>query len=495
MGVGASLVIGLLLSPYLIRKLGPEAYGLWALSFALVEYCVFLDLGFRSATVKYVAHFWTTGESNRINEVLSTVLLYAGVVSALLFTAILVGSAYLNRFFQVPVVYVHQFRLLVILIALSWCLGFVFNNFGASLEAVQRFDLYNKTNVITTVLRASGTALLLYLGYGLVEIGMLVVCTQTIGYVLYFFNFQSIFPQLRLSRHVASLRTLRELSRFGIHTFVANVSTLLLNQSAPLFIGHFLPPASVGYYALPNRLLQYTGDAVGRAGIITNSNTAELQARGDTATLPQLAIFTNRYSVVLFMPLALLLWTYGAPIFRLWVPSIAQYSAPLLPILLTGYMIAIVGQFSSAMLLQGLGRHQHYARGLLAEAILSLCAFAWIIPRYGILGAAWVAASLMIMNRGIFTPWLVSREIGLSFWAYMRAIYGWPFATAIPVLGVGLAMRAFVFPGHSWLQIAAAAALVGLCYYGMALFLCVPSAHRLVLRRWVARALQPAGAQ
>ena len=49
--VAISLVTGFLLSPYLIRKLGPEGYGIWALSFSLVEYYWLLDLGFRSATV------------------------------------------------------------------------------------------------------------------------------------------------------------------------------------------------------------------------------------------------------------------------------------------------------------------------------------------------------------------------------------------------------------------------------------------------------------
>src|SRR5215472_19146371 len=76
LGVGAGLVAGLLISPYLIRKIGPEAYGIWVLSFALAENYVLLDLGFRSATVKYVAHFWATGESARVNEVLNTMVAY-----------------------------------------------------------------------------------------------------------------------------------------------------------------------------------------------------------------------------------------------------------------------------------------------------------------------------------------------------------------------------------------------------------------------------------
>src|SRR5437667_421834 len=123
LGVGAGLFTGLLLSPYLIRKLGPEAYGLWALAFAMVEYCVFL-------------------------------------------------------------------------------------------EAVQRYDLSTKPAIITTILRASGTAVLLYHGYGLVEIGILVVLSQTVGYALYFCAFRRIFPELRISTRYAGLGTLRKMASF-----------------------------------------------------------------------------------------------------------------------------------------------------------------------------------------------------------------------------------------------------------------------------------------
>src|ERR1051326_3789344 len=85
MGVAASLFTGILLSPYLIRKLGPEAYGIWALTFALVEYGGFLDLGFRSAIVKYVAHYKALDDPLRINEIISTGIAYSGLVSMGLF--------------------------------------------------------------------------------------------------------------------------------------------------------------------------------------------------------------------------------------------------------------------------------------------------------------------------------------------------------------------------------------------------------------------------
>jgi len=489
MGVGATLVSGLLISPYLIAKLGPEGYGIWVLSFALVDNYSLLDLGFRSATVKYVAHYWATGEPVRVNEILNTAIAYAGIISLALVAVILAGATYLDRFFKISPTYVHSFQTLVVLISLSWCLGFVFNNFAASLDAVQRFDLSNKASVVVTVCRVIGTAVLLYLGRGLVAIGAFVVITQILGYAIYFLAFRHIFPELRLSTRFASLKTLKKMGSFGVHTFVLNMGNLILAQSPSLLIGHFLPASFVGYFGAPNRLLQYTGELVGRAGIITNTNAAELHARNDKRALPELAIFANRYCVVLFMPIAIALWIYGNAIFALWVPSIARFSAPLLPVLLAGYVIAVVGQYSSSMLLQGLGRHQNYARAVMAEAILSVGVLVWIIPRYGIMGAAWTLSILMTINRGLLTPWLVSREMSFSFPRFVASIYFRPFAAAIPAIALATFLRSSVLPGRNWLQIAAGMAIIGIAYFAVAVFLCVPRGHRELLQSWVTQKL------
>ena len=51
-----SLVSAFVLSPLVVRGLGIEAYGVWALVFSMLEYLNVVDLGIRSATVKYVAH-------------------------------------------------------------------------------------------------------------------------------------------------------------------------------------------------------------------------------------------------------------------------------------------------------------------------------------------------------------------------------------------------------------------------------------------------------
>lgn len=490
-GVLVGLISGLVLSPYLIRKLGPDGYGVWALSFSMVEYYWLLDLGFRAATIKYVAHYNATKEPDKIAEVINTSLVYSSFAALFIFVPVFIAAPYFDRFFQISPAYHRQFPTLVILITISWCIGIVFNLFGSCLEAVQRFDLTNRVSIAGTTVRTFGTAALLYYGYGLIAIGIMVASSQVLMYVLNYIMFRRLFRQ-RLSPALATRGMLRQMVSFGIHTFLANISNQMLTQSTPVLIGHYLPARFVGFYSLPVRLMQYTVEMVGRMGMVTNSNAAELAATNRLEALQQLAVFPNRYCLMVFMPLAMFLWTHGYQLFRLWVGDVvAGQSAPLLPILLVGNLVAIVGQYSSTMLLQGLGRYQEYARGLFVEAVLGIATLVFVIPRYGLLGAACVVASFMMANRAIYASWLASRVVSISFWRYVNSIYTRPLLTAIPGMAIMIAIQRSIVPGNTWLQIAEAAAISGLVYYPIAYFTCTAPHHRELVWKLIQRKTAP----
>ena len=85
----------LLITPLLVRGLGPERYGIWSLVASFGLFAVLLDLGLASATTRYVAHYEELGDrpllARTINVSfwillgLGTLVLLAGVVFAPLF--------------------------------------------------------------------------------------------------------------------------------------------------------------------------------------------------------------------------------------------------------------------------------------------------------------------------------------------------------------------------------------------------------------------------
>jgi O-antigen/teichoic acid export membrane protein len=386
------------------------------------------------------------------------------------------------RYFHVSESYRPEFATLILITTISWGLCVMLHMFVSALDGFQRFDLTSRISVAMLTLRSVGYFLVLQTGHGLVAMAVIFVGSQILGYVLNFLNFRRVFPQLRISSSYVRLAMFRDIFRYGIKSFVANGSTLVLNQSGTVMIAHYLSDAAVGFYLLPSRLLQNAVDAVSRIAIVTRSSAAELTASGKRDAALALGIYSNRYSLTLFMPLVVFLGVYGRALILRWVGvQMADHSAPLLPIFLVSNALVLAAQFNSSSLLYGLGAHGGYARGMIVEAVLYVAALVWVIPRYGILGVACTSAVLMIAVRGIYTPWLVSRALDSSFLLYMRGIYVRPLLASVPVWILAWFLQRNGLPGTTWPQLTLAGCICGAAYCAVAFFVCVPPDHRMMI--------------
>jgi O-antigen/teichoic acid export membrane protein len=480
--VAASLFVGFIITPFIIRRLGAEQYGIWGLIFSILDYFWFFDLGLNSAVCNFCAHFIAVKDHEKINEVISTALFYFSMIALTVWAIAPFAARNAYRFFKVSPAYRHEFSNLILITTISWGACIMLHMFVSALDGFQRFDLTSRVWVAMLALRSAGYFLVLKSGHGLVAMAAIFVGSQILGYLLNFLNFRRVFPQLRISASYVRLAMFRDIFRYGVKSFVANGSTLVLNQSGTVMIGHYLSEASVGFYVLPSRLLQNAVDAVSRIAIVTRSSAAEMSSTGKREAALALGIYSNRYSLTLFMPLVVFLGIYGRALILRWVgPQMAENSAPLLPVFLLSNALVLAAQFNSSSLLYGLGAHGGYARGMIVEAVVYLGALVWITPRYGILGVAWVSAALMIAVRGVYTPWLVSRALNSSFLLYMRGIYARPLLASVPVWILAWFLQKNWLPGTSWAQLTLAGCICGVVYSAIAFFACLPPQHRMMI--------------
>jgi O-antigen/teichoic acid export membrane protein len=485
-GVAVSLFSGVLLSPYIIRTLGDEGNGVWVLIFAVADNFGMMDLGFRSATVKYTAHYRATGEMDKVNEILNTAVFFSSAVLLFTICATVLFAKYITRFEHISPRYANTFTTLLIVVGLGWASGAVFNLFTACLEGFQRFDLSSRIWIVQIAIRSIGIAVVLATGHGLLAMGAVVMIALACTYIQTVLAVRKVFPQLNFSRSYLSYGMFRQMFSYGIHTFGAGISTQVLNQSAPVLISHFLPTAFVGYYSQPVRLLQYSVDMVGRVGFVSGSHAAELAAKKDYQGVASMGIYINRYCFVLFAPFAMALLVYGQELFRIWInPDFALLSAPLLPIVAVGTTIGIAAQFNSSSILYGLGKHQGYAYLLMVEAAFCLAGLSWVIPRYGIMGAAWVTSGLIALTRGLATSWLLCRAIRYDVLTYLRDIYVPPLIAVAPVLPMAFWVKQHWLPGRNLAQLAGGSGIIALVFYTLAYFTCLKKEHRALPMNWL----------
>lgn len=480
--VAFGLIAGIFLSPYVIHRLGAERYGIWALAFSFVDYFALVDLGFKSAVVKYVAQYRVTRELGEMEALVSTGLAYFTGAGAVVLAASLLLSQYVSRLFNVLPSEEGALRFLTITVGAGCALTAVSGVFTAVMEAHGRFDITSRILMIYNGVRAVGTFAVVYVGLELRSMGICILVAQVTAFLLTYASIRRLLPGLRFSVGLAQLASFRRMFSYGSRTLVANISLIVLNQDAPLLISHFLSTTFVGYWSFPFRLIAYPVELVGRLGMVTGSKAAELTAHNRMDTIARMAIVVNRYCLLLFLIIPVYLSIFGFQLLKVWLtPSFAGFSAPLLPVLGFGLVVAIAAQYNSTSILYGLGKHSSLAISVLVEAILSVACLWYVIPRYGLLGAACVYSGLMSVSRGLCVPYMVAYHLRIGFSAYLLGIYARPVAIMTPIAAAAwLINRALQAPAN-WTVVIGGGLLMSAAYYAAVFFYGLMPEHRAVM--------------
>jgi O-antigen/teichoic acid export membrane protein len=472
LGVAVNILLGIFLSPILVRKLGVAQYGVWVLLFSTMDYLRLLDFGFRAAVINRCARHRATLEWTRVNETISTAILYFLIMSAACCVAALLARGPAMDFFNIDPLLRPDARQLLLIIAVSISARLVLSPVAGALEGFQRFDLINRAYIGALTARAVGSIALLLSGYGLVSLGYLVLIVQTGEDIWNYVSLKRVFPELRLSPALIRREAFRGMFSYGKHSSVMAAANLVSIQAPSTVLGYLSGPTQVAYFALPWRLVMYTTEAFAKVGQITSSVTAELDARQDAQNVCNIAIATNRNCLALFMPVAIFLAWYAVPLLTVWVsPEMGRASGPLLPWLVVPFLIAGAGQFNSGAVLIGQGKHGYYAAGIVVEVICTIAALLLVVPRYGALGAGVVVAIALTAVRGVYLAVVMCRLNALSVRSYLDAIYTRPLACAVPAAALAVALRGTILPGHNWFELLSAAASIAIVYFVLAFFM------------------------
>src|SRR5215468_6233835 len=146
--LGANILVGIFLSPFILHRLGNTAYGAWVLAFSVTGYYGLFDLGIRSSIVRYVSTYTARGDFEGLSRLVNTGLAGYTAIGALAMAATVVVSSHVGSLFKLPPNFVDTARVLFLMVGAAVSLGFPTGIFGGILEGLSRFDVVSTTNVV-----------------------------------------------------------------------------------------------------------------------------------------------------------------------------------------------------------------------------------------------------------------------------------------------------------------------------------------------------------
>lgn len=464
----ANASVGIFLTPYVLHRLGDEAFGVWVLTTNLVGYYGILDAGVRSAILRYVSKHKELNEQKTVNEVVATAFYYylGACLLVILATHLSVGPV--SRFFSIHHQVLHDFKSLFLLAGLVQGVTLPLIVFASSLEAAGRFDQVYLTNVTCLAVRVVAIIYVLHLGGGLFAVGATTILSQLLAYCV------QVPLALRAHRgftlHPKWIRVavLRNMLRYGSVSVGVGVAERMRTYIYPILIARILSPVAVTIFALPMKILSFPADGIGTMTEIMNPLSSQLEARNDFAKLRELIQISVQSAFLLLAILAAFLFVFGRELFTLWVGPQYAIAYHLLVFLTLGVGVAATQCCIQSMLF-GIERHKKLFWFRLGEG-LSITVFGAVALHFvGLLGLALVMAATLLSTSLILVPRHLCEILDLPLRRYLIQGCLKPCFLVLPAAATFVALK-YSFKIDSWPDLLAAA-LAGSLVYALTLFL------------------------
>jgi O-antigen/teichoic acid export membrane protein len=475
------LAMSFVATPVIIRSLGNNDYGIYALVLGFISYSFTFSFG--RAITKYVAEYRISNESEKINDVISATVFINLIVGLFGVTLMCMSADWLVReVFRIApesqakaVIAIYAAAAVIFL----WMLSQVF---VAVLQGVQRFDIYSKIYTSSSFVLTAGNLSLAYFGFGLVALLMWNAFVLAIFFAIYGFAAKRLLPQfsLRLRPHRDTVRLVLRYSA-GIVGYQVLSNILLLFERG--WITQRLGTESLTYYVVPMAFGLYMHGFVTSLVLVIFPLASELKNERDKL----LRLYTKATKVVTLIVVFVVasVVVQSTVFLRLWMgePFAAQASQLLIVHIVT---FALVGIMSiSWQMTEGLGHPQYNALVAGVSTAIGITLMLLLTNSFGNLGIAIarlaafasVFVSIFVVERWFFGA------VQFRFW--IRLLFNLAMA-AIPALGLEFALNS-VLP-VSWPSLILSVLLGGVVYSVVLWFLdFVTSDEKLLIRQVLSR--------
>ncbi|MCU1272465.1 MAG: hypothetical protein JWN74_3759 [Acidobacteriaceae bacterium] len=464
--LGINVLVGILLSPFILHRLGDAAFGVWVLIFSLTGYYGLFDLGIRSSIVRYVSKFSATESKEEIAKLINTSLFSYSCIGAFCMLLTVVGCLYLDRLFRIPPEFRSTARWLLLMVGASVALGFPLGVAGGMLEGLQKFYILNWTSIVSTLLRATLIVLVLERGHGLLAVAFITISLPLAISIVRTGIAFSILP-VRLARHYIDGAMFRKVAVYGGTTFMIMVAGRLKFKTDEIVIGAFLSAAAITYFNIGARIVDYAAEVVVSLAQIFVPMSSESEATGQVDRLRKIFVLGNRSCAFVIFPIAAILIILGKSVIEVWVGR--KYVATSYPVLLIMIIPSTIwlAQGASGRVLFGMAKHGTWAVVTLIEGVCNLILSILLVRPYGIVGDALGTAIPLTCSMVFFMPGHLCRKLGIRLQTYLREAYMLPLLTSAPLV-VTLVLLHRWFVAHNYWQLGIQLLICG-AVYGLAL--------------------------
>ena len=420
--LGLTLVVGVWYVPYLVKHLGPAAYGLIPLASTITSAMALITVGLNIAVGRSLTIALEREDHEQANRIFNTSLWGSLVLCAGLLIPAGLGLVFLELIVRVPPGFETEARWLFAAVAMAFLLNELKTPFSVSAYCRNRFDLFNLVATGEVLTRIGLVVLLFYaLSASIQYVGGAILCGTMVSAVGAVWLWRRLMPTLRIARRDFNWGVLKSLTRTGGWVIVNQLGAILYLGIDVLVANRLFGAELAGKYAAVLALPLLIRTLGATIGMVFNPTATYYYARNDIDGLvTYLCRAVKCVGLLLALPIGLMC-AFSEPLLRLWLgPAFGELS----PLLFLMASHLCVNMAINPLLGLQVTTDRMKVPGLVTLMIgLANLALTLLLAgpmQWGLYGIAAAGAITMTVKHALFTPFYAAHVLGKPGFTFLR---------------------------------------------------------------------------
>lgn len=418
--IGLNTLVGLAYTPYMLRCLGQNEYGLYSLVASIIAYLTILDFGFGNAIVRYTAKFRAEGKKKEQWEMFGMFLIVYSFIGL-----IAIGGG-LALYFNIDALFdrtmtdsdLSQARIMMLLLTFNLAFTFPLSIFGSIITAYENFVFQRLVNIFRIIF--STGVLVLVLAIGFKAVALVVVQTA--------FNLLTLIINLIYCKKKLKIKVVfgkfnwpfvKEISVYSFWIFLNAIMDKIYWGTGQFVLGAISGTVAVAIFSVAILLQQmYMTFSTAISSVLLPKVTAMVAHSKSDKELSELFIRTGRIQCLIMSFILCGFIVFGHRFIEIWAGPIYADSYIITLIFFCSLFIPLI-QTIGISILQA--RNQMKFRSLLylGISLISLVFQIVFAEYFGAIGCSMAIGGALIIGQGLIMNIYYQKRQGfdiIKFW-------------------------------------------------------------------------------
>ena len=334
--------ISFFLSPYIVEKVGVEAYGFVGLANNFVSYASLITIALNALAGRFITVKIYEKDYDGANRYFTSVLIANAVISAGMMLIMSIIWVFLDDLINIPSGLVADIRVLFAALFLSCIMNTVFSVYSVSTFASNKLYLGSIVSIVSSILRAVILICLYFFFSPLVCYLGITTLLMSIYCIYFYIHFtHKLLPFIKVDKSFFSLGAVKMLVASGIWALIIRLGQLLSDGLDLLISNLMIDPAAMGVLSLAKTIPAIITSIIGTLVSVFAPNFTILYARNKKEELiTEVRRSMKIMGIIGNLPIIVLI-VCGKEFFALWQPTQNASELQLLSILTCcGYIVS-----------------------------------------------------------------------------------------------------------------------------------------------------------